>query len=118
LLAPFVKKYEPGETILEEGTRGDEMFYILAGAAAVLRGGATVRTLASGDYFGEMSMLLDEPRTASVKALDPGTKVVVISRGNFDAILAENPVIVRKLLTEMARRLKETTLWGTRRDSD
>ncbi|MCX7590130.1 MAG: cyclic nucleotide-binding domain-containing protein, partial [Kiritimatiellae bacterium] len=108
-LAHFIRIYDENEVVVREGEPGDEMFYILSGRVRVERAGLPIGSLEAGQYFGEMSMLLDQPRTATVRTLTPETKLVVISRQNFDAILAENPEIVRKLLVDMATRVKDTT---------
>ena len=63
----------------------------------------------AGGWVGEMSMLLDEPRSATVRAQESGTELVVISQQNFETILRENPKIVHAILREMAVRVKATT---------
>jgi len=62
----------------------------------------------AGEYFGEMAMLLEAPRTATAQAGPEGARLATIERGNFELILRENPHIVRGLLKEMADRLKAT----------
>ncbi|MCU0583979.1 MAG: cyclic nucleotide-binding domain-containing protein, partial [Syntrophales bacterium] len=55
------------------------MFYILSGAVRILRKGQLLREMAAGDYFGEMAMLIQAPRTAAAVAASPDTRLVVIS---------------------------------------
>jgi YihY family inner membrane protein len=109
LLKRFIRIWKAGETVFEEGEVGDTMFYILAGSVNILKGDRIVRVLEEGEYFGEMSMLLDVPRTATVRTVEDNTELIGISRLNFDLILSENPVIVLAILKEMALRVKITT---------
>ncbi|MBI2350736.1 MAG: YihY/virulence factor BrkB family protein [Deltaproteobacteria bacterium] len=108
-LAKFVRDYDVNTILFEKGDPGGEMFYILSGSVAVKNNGATIRTLGAGDYFGEMAMLLNEPRTATIAIASPGTQLVAISQYNFETLLRENPAIVRSILKDMALRLKATT---------
>lgn len=104
----FVRTLADGETLFREGDAGAEMFFVVDGAIELERGGRVVKTARAGDWFGEMSLLLDAPRTASATARGPA-RVAEIDRGNFDTILRENPAIVFSFLQEMARRLNATT---------
>ena len=108
LVQKFVRECKPGETIFREGEPGHEMFYIRAGAVELRRADRAVRVMRKGEYFGEMSMLIDTPRTAAAIAAEPGTELVEISRDNFESILRENPQIAQAILKEMALRLKMT----------
>jgi len=69
----FVRSFEPGEVIFEEDSRGREMFYILSGAVRILKKGKLLREMSAGDYFGEMAMLIQAPRTAAAVAAAPDT---------------------------------------------
>lgn len=108
LLRSFVRTCSPGEVLFREGDRGVEMYYILRGAVRLTRGDVELKTMRAGEYFGEMSMLLEAPRTATATVVDPDTELVVISQKNFDVIVAEDPQVVLQLLREMARRLADT----------
>lgn len=108
LTARFVSTFADGAILFSEGNSGAEMFYVLSGEIELRKGGRVVKIARSGDYFGEMSLLLQAPRTATAVARGEA-RVVVISRGNFETIVRENPAIVMSLLQEMGRRLKTTT---------
>lgn len=108
LLKRLTRNHDEGAILFREGDDGHEMFYVAAGSVVLKRGAVTLKTAGSGEYFGEMSMLLDAPRTADAVIASPNTQLVVVSRNNFDLILAENPQVVLRILREMAVRLRET----------
>lgn len=102
------KGYEAGHIIFNEGDDGDAMYYIIAGEVRIERAGQTLGLLKTGDYFGEMAMLLKTPRTATAVVTEEGTELVAISAANMAAVLRQNPKVVLSLLEEMAGRLKNT----------
>lgn len=107
LLRRFVVECRPNTVLFREGECGHEMYCVLSGAVTLTRGGATLRVMGAGDYFGEMSMLTGAPRTATATVSAPATRLVIISQKNFEVILRENPEIVQAILVEMATRLSE-----------
>ena len=109
LMEQFTRPLEPGAVLFREGESGAEMYYVLEGAIVLSKGGRELRTMQPGDFFGEMSMLLDSERTATAAAGTDGARLVTITRDNFDMILRENPGIVLTVLKEMASRLKATS---------
>ncbi len=102
----FIRSFEPGEVIFEEDSAGHEMFYILSGSVRILKKNHLLKEMGTGDYFGEMAMLIQVPRTAAAVAAARNTRLVVISQSNFDTIIRENPKIVLSILHEMAKRLR------------
>ena len=108
LLNKFLRTYNESHVLFHEGDSGNEMYYVFAGAVSLSRKGKEFLAVREGGYFGEMSMLLSAPRTATATVVEADTKLVVISQDNFDMILRENPEIVRRILKEMALRLKAT----------
>ena len=106
--ARFLRSYEAGEVIFEEGSAGREMFYILSGAVRIVKKGSLLREMRPGDYFGEMALLIQVPRTASAIAASPDTRLAVVSEGNLETLLRENPGLVRSFLKEMSSRLRLT----------
>jgi membrane protein len=108
LLTRFVIYRRRDDVIFREGDTGDAIFYIVSGVVDIMRGGSRIKTMAAGDYFGEISMLLGTPRSAGARVASEGAELIPISRGNFDIILRENGPIVLSILKEMANRLKDT----------
>lgn len=106
IINKFAKDYNSGDIVFNEGCIGDEMFHIFSGSVAISRHGQIVKILNEGEYFGEMSMLINEPRTANASAVEDNTKLIVITKNNFETILREEPGIVLSFLKEMALRLK------------
>ena len=95
-----------GETLVSEGQQGKELFVIMSGKATVTRKGRKVATLGPGDYFGELAVLNPAPRTATVKATTP-MEVLIVSGRELSVLLADVPIVARKLLAGMALRLQE-----------
>jgi aquaporin Z len=103
-----------GEVILREGDAGDEAYLVERGRLDVRRrtaGGSevSIATLGRGDWVGEMSLLLDEPRSATVVALGD-TQLRRITRESFARLLAEDPQHTHELLRQLARRVREANL--------
>lgn len=102
----------PADTILvEEGEKADTFFVLLSGEASVRRRGGAARsrrvaTLGSGSYFGELALLDPAPRNATVAATTP-VVLAAISARVFRTLLRDVPAMNEKLLTSMARRLRE-----------
>lgn len=103
----YITHHAAGTTIFNEGDDGGTMFYVIEGSVDINREGKHICTMAAGEYFGEMSMLLGTSRTAAATASQE-TKLVPISQDNFNIILRENAPIVLAILKEMADRLKDT----------
>ena len=95
-----------GKEVVEQGRVGHEFFLIVDGNAAVKRNGRKIASLGPGDYFGELSLLDRNPRSASVVA-DSDMKLLVLGQREFGGVLDEVPTLAHKLLTSMAKRLRE-----------
>ena len=96
----------PGTVLVSEGSMGAEFFVILSGTAKVSRRGRKVATLGPGAAFGELALLDKAPRNATVTAETP-MELVVLGQREFGGVIDEVPGVARKLLTGMARRLRE-----------
>jgi hypothetical protein len=97
--------FESGAVVMEQGEPGDEMFVVVDGLLEVRRGGRRVATLSAGDHVGEMSLLDDLPRSATVRALDDVT-LLVIDRPTFRSLLVTMPEIAVALLAALSQRLR------------
>ncbi len=109
---PYVA-YSAGQTIVREGDAGDCAFVIEAGEVEVRRGLSgreiVLARLEPGDWFGEMSVLLHEPRSASIVALTD-VRARRLTREAFEQAVADDPVRSRALLRQLASRLRDTDL--------
>jgi CRP-like cAMP-binding protein len=99
-------KVPAGKVLVQEGTIGYEFYLILEGQAVVKRGGRKVATLGPGQYFGELSLLDRQPRSATVEGATDMT-VLVLGKREFSGLLDEVPTLAHKLLSAMAARLRE-----------
>jgi CRP/FNR family cyclic AMP-dependent transcriptional regulator len=84
---------------------GVGFFIIAAGEAAVTVEGAEVARLGPGDYFGELALIDDQPRSAHVIAMEDSL-LVVLRRDDFRRRVEAEPAVAWAMLTEMSRRLR------------
>jgi CRP-like cAMP-binding protein len=92
-----------GKVLCTEGETGSEFFVIVEGDVEVKRKGKRVATRGPGEFFGEMALIEDVPRTATVTAKTP-LRFFVLTRGNFLRLLDSEPGVERKVLRALARR--------------
>lgn len=100
------RRFGAGETVTKEGAGGGTFFIIVSGEAAVSVGGAPRATLRPGDYFGEIALIDEGARTATVMA---STELVCygLTLWDFRPLVQENGAIAWKLLQTLAGRLRE-----------
>jgi CRP-like cAMP-binding protein len=106
--------FQPGEDIVVEGTMGDSLYLILAGAATVHAGGVDTRPLAllkPGEFFGEMSLVEPALRSATVRAAAK-TEVFRVPHFALANMLNDDPVALHLVLVTIIRvlskRLRDT----------
>jgi CRP-like cAMP-binding protein len=92
-----------GRAIAKQGERGREFFVIVEGSADVTIDGTKVGALGPGDFFGEMALLTDQPRAATVTPMTP-MRVLVVSDRAFAQLLRDDPAIQSKILSAVASR--------------
>ena len=93
-----------GTIITREGRPGREFFVLISGTAEVTKKGKEVAQLGAGDWFGEIALLTDAPRTATVKATSP-VDVLVITDRSFKTVVETMPSIALKVLSTIGERL-------------
>ena len=94
-----------GTSFITEGDPGDAFYVILAGAATVSRDGKELNRVTTGAYFGELALLDDEPRSATVVA-STTTSVAVLGVRMFRTLLREYPDLSQQLLAGLAGELR------------
>jgi CRP-like cAMP-binding protein len=97
--------FQPGQIIVTQGTPGQAFYLILAGRVEILRDGQSLGAFGQGDFFGEMSLLDQAPRSATIKALEY-TNCLMLSSWDFKGLLEQYPSIAIKLLEVLSRRLR------------
>jgi CRP/FNR family cyclic AMP-dependent transcriptional regulator len=99
---------EPGKVLCREGAIGHEFFVIVNGKVKVTRNGRRIATLSGGDFLGEIALITEMPRTATVTA-ETLLRFFVLTRREFQQVLDEHPSVERKVLRALARRLAQTS---------
>ena len=100
-----VIRVDPGYTFMRQGRRGWEFFIVMDGTARCLVNDHLVARYESGEFFGEMAIIDNAPRSATVEAETPMTVLVVDSR-EFSVMLERAPSSVRPVMSAMAQRLR------------
>lgn len=95
-----------GRALVRQGELGREFVILTSGSASVERDGKQVATLDAGDHFGELALLVDHPRNATVTATSDLTAQVIDRRG-FQQLLDNSPHLTKNLLHSLARRLAD-----------
>jgi CRP-like cAMP-binding protein len=93
-----------GTELIREGERGREFIVLVEGTARVTRGGRTLADLKAGGWLGEIALLCDVPRTASVVTTSPALVLVVTDRA-FRDLVQRMPSIAVKVLASVGERL-------------
>ena len=106
------RRIPKGHTIVEEGLSGDYMYVLADGQVKVTKLSGDGREkilelLGPGDFFGEMSLLDNAVRSASVKSMTE-TRILALSRNDFLKELRHNPDLAMAVIQELTRRLRET----------
>jgi Cyclic nucleotide-binding domain len=115
---------DPGSVVFEAGDHGDRFYLIAEGRAAVDVGGEPVRTLEPGDFFGEIAVLRDLPRTATVRAIT-GLRLLALDRETFVSTVTGHAAsaeaagsVVAARLPKPGRELRTTARTQARRSKE
>jgi CRP/FNR family cyclic AMP-dependent transcriptional regulator len=99
------ESFEAGEIIIEEGQSDDTIYVIRSGEVQVVHDGEVLATLGAGELVGEMSLIDNLPRSATVIALSD-TVVVPVSNDHFYALLQKTPVFGATVMHIISKRLR------------
>ena len=97
------RTYGPDEDIVRQGSTGTALYIVLSGRARVVRGGEQLAELTAGDFFGELALIEEHPRSASVIAATE-TECLLFPAWEFTALLEEHPEIAVPIMRELIAR--------------
>ena len=100
-----IRRFAPGSVMVRTGDPGRSFYVLLDGSAKVVRGGRRSASLGAGDYFGELALLDDAPRSADVVA-EGDVLAMTIDRPGFAKLLRAEPALAQALLRTLAARLR------------
>jgi CRP-like cAMP-binding protein len=96
--------FRPGKTLIKQGSPGREFFVLVDGSAEIQRNGKKIDSAGPGEFFGEMALLTDQPRNASVVTTSSVDALIITAR-NFRSLVESNPLIALKVMRAVADRL-------------
>jgi CRP-like cAMP-binding protein len=98
--------FKAGKQLIREGGAGREFFVLLEGSADVTRDGKKLATRSAGDFFGEIALVCDRPRVATVTTTEPSVALVV-TESNFRKLVRQSPEIALKVMQAVGVRLPD-----------
>ncbi len=98
------RTYAADEEIVREGSTGTALYIVLSGTARVVRGGDAIGEVGVGDFFGELALIEEHPRSASVIAATE-TECLLFPAWEFTALLEEHPEIAVPIMRALIARL-------------
>jgi CRP/FNR family transcriptional regulator, cyclic AMP receptor protein len=101
------RTYPTGAVVVKEGDDSQAFYLLLEGKVDVRRKSRRLASLGPGQFFGEMALFADHPRSADVVTTEP-TKCLIVSRWEFWGFAMGQPKVLRTIIEEIARRLGET----------
>lgn len=103
-----MQKFDSGEILIADGSVDNHLYILISGRVGVYKGNRMIaETAQSGSIIGEMSVILNRPRTATIKAIEPTT--VIDIEGNIDNLIVNHPDVAKKIIINLAERLAKTT---------
>jgi CRP-like cAMP-binding protein len=102
------QKFAAGQFIVRQGQVGSGLYVVVDGAVNVIRGaGDVLTTLNAGDFFGELSVIDQQPRNASVQAAEE-TTVLAVASWDLLSLLEQDPALALNLIKGLAARVRAT----------
>lgn len=106
----YQRTLSPGETVFDEGDPGDQLYVIQSGEVELVRETASnqrvVARLGPGDFFGELGVVLGEPRNSRAVAVNT-TRLIALDRGTLEGMCIEQPEIAIRMIRVLVSRLIE-----------
>ena len=99
-------QFEPGQFIVLQGQVGTGLYCLLEGSARVLRGSEELARLEPNDFFGELSVIDQMPRNASVQAIEP-TRCLALASWDLLDLLESDPQLALNMIKGLAARIRE-----------
>ena len=107
------RDYQPGQVVLREGTTGREVYLIVSGSVEVVKGGGGAEMVLAqrvpGDVFGEMGLIENRPRFATIRALEP-TRLLELSERLMRSVFSEQPGLLYRTIQVLSARLREADM--------
>ena len=107
------RRVDSGIELTREGEEGDEFFVVAEGLAEARIGGKKVGSIKPGSFFGEMALLDQGPRVATVESKLP-TRVLVLDAKGFGRVVRDSPSVALKVMKTLAERLRALETSPTR----
>jgi CRP-like cAMP-binding protein len=104
------KSYNKGQTVMFQGEVSNNFYIVRKGKVVVVaksgKDKVELAELKAGEFFGEVSLLESTSATATIKAVEDGTEILMIPHDSFQALLKEHPVLEKSLRDRIAERKK------------
>jgi len=106
------KSFSKRNIVFHEGDYGDTLYIIKMGRIKIAKVAIdgrekTLTILKTGDFFGEMAIFDDMPRSATAEAMDNDVKLFCISKTDFERLITENPSIALRIMKDLTRRIRQ-----------
>jgi CRP-like cAMP-binding protein len=99
---------QPGEVIFTEGDHAEDMFVVVEGEVEITKDGTVIDRAEPGDAVGELALINEAPRSATVTATTE-SRLARVSKARFESLVAENPFFALDVMEQMAERLLRQT---------
>ena len=115
LFEKFLRTFQKGDIVFEDGAAGAEMFIVHSGKVRLLKkatGGdeKTLALLGPGEFFGEMSLIDGSPRSTSAAAEEPGTNLIALDITKFIYLVQQHPYFSFTIMGKLCQRLREANV--------
>jgi CRP-like cAMP-binding protein len=100
------QEFEPNHFIVLQGQVGTGLYVVVQGSARVVRGSDELAVLGPGDFFGELAVIDQQPRSASVQAVE-ATRVLALASWDLLDLLESDPKLALNMMRGLAARVRE-----------